>query len=320
VGPVVVLIVLSVSILLQIASAVTALSLIRVSGYLRPWLFISTAIVLMAVRRIISFWNLVANGTATIASLGPELVALLISVLMLTGLALFRPTFQRIRATQHDSERQIAEGEMLVRESRHHIKNDLHMLAALVRMQMQHLPDDRARDVLRDLELRIRSFAFLHDEIYASPDSPIRLDEYLGRLANAIHAVHGCGDRRIGLDLRLEPLSAERKEVLHCGLLLNEALTNAYKHAFPDALVANPRVTVVARRVGDRRMVRVTDNGVGFPTAATPAATNSYGLALIRAIGEETGTQTSVVSPAVDPDAPEGSTASVPGTSVTLLF
>lgn len=310
-------IILSVSILLQIASAVTALLLIRISGYLKPWLFISVAIVLMAIRRMISLHNIIVSGVFPASSLGPELVALLISVLMLTGLILFQPTFRAIRRLQADSQRRIEEGELMVRESHHHIKNDLQMLAGLVRMQITSMPGEASQDLLRDVELRVRSFAMLHDEIYAAGSDDIDVAQYIERLARAIHAVYTPRDSRIRLEVDVRRIPTDRKEILYCGLVLNEALTNAYKHAFPGGEVESPRVVVSLGERGGRRVLEVRDNGVGMEAGGCADASSSYGLSLIRAVGEGQTWTTRIVSPAVraasEPDDDGG-----PGTAVVM--
>ena len=319
VGPWGVPIVLSVSILLQIASAVTALLLIRVSGYLKPWLFISVAIVLMAIRRIISLHNILVSGVFPASALGPELVALAISVFMLTGLVLFQPTFRAIRRIQADSERRIEEGRMMVRESHHHIKNDLQMLAGLVRMQVQSMPPDASQDLLRDVELRIRSFAMLHDEIYSAGSDAVDFAQYIERLVRSIHAVYTLRTSRVRLGLELDSVRADRKEMLYCGLVLNEALTNVYKHAFPDDAVADPRVVVSLREQGETRVLEIRDNGVGIPPDECDDAVSSYGLSLIRAVGEGGTWTTRIVSP-VPTTSIEQSAEGGPGTAVFMRF
>ncbi|MFW5884304.1 MAG: sensor histidine kinase [bacterium] len=316
-GPWGVPIVLSVSIFLQLASAVTALLLIRVSGYLKPWLFISVAIVLMAIRRIISLRNIVVSGVVPASALGPELVALVISILMLTGLVLLQPTFRAIRRIQADSERRIAEGQLMVRESHHHIKNDLQMLAGLVRMQINSLPGGASQDLLRDVEMRVRSFAMLHDEIYSAGGEGIDVAQYIERLARAIHAAFTPRTSPIALELDVHRIDADRKDMLYCGLLLNEALTNAYKHAFPAGAIAEPRIVVSLRAERGRGVLEVRDNGVGIPPDACEDASSSYGLSLIRAVGEGASWRTRIVSPAAP--AESGQTASGgPGTSVVM--
>jgi PAS domain S-box-containing protein len=104
------------SIVLQLAAAVLSLRLIVVTGRLRAWIFVSLAISLMAVRRLISLSWLFTGRTPPPLELGFELVGLVTSVLMLAGIALIRPLFQSFR----DSEaavRRLGEERLLLLEN-----------------------------------------------------------------------------------------------------------------------------------------------------------------------------------------------------------
>lgn len=302
-------VILSVSILLQLASAVTALLMVRTSGFYKPWIFIASAITLMAVRRITSLQNILISGIFPASSLVPELIALFISILMLTGLLLFKPMFLKIREVQKEHLKKVKEKELLVRESHHHIKNDLQMLASLVRLQEEYQTEGVARAFYRDLELRIKSFALLHEYIYSSGDDVPIFSRYMGRLASAIGEVYRSTDCHAKLSFDIADFEIDRKEMLYCGLVLNEALTNSYKYAFPRGEISGPEINIRAFREGEKRLLRITDNGIGLPPDFNPEKSGSYGLTLIRAIGENEGWVTSVAP------ASEG-----PGTIVTLSF
>lgn len=309
-------VVLTFSILLQLASAAVALRLIRLSGCCRPWMFIATAIVLMAVRRIVTLCALIDKAAFPPSALGAELVALAISVLMLIGLLLLGPTFRSIRAAQNEASRRADEERLLVRESRHHVKNDLQMLIALVRLQTGAMPQGPPRDLLVDLESRIRSIALLHEEIYAAGESARNLPEYLSRLSRSVVRAYGSADTPVDLRLRLVQMEAQRRDLLSCGLLVNEARTNAFKHAFPPGAVAHPRVVVESRHAGGRRVLEIRDNGVGMD--ASPPAGGSFGGTLIRSIGEGGGWKTTITSPAAQ--GADRAPGDGPGTSVVVEF
>ena len=97
--------ILGLSILLQFTAAVLALRLIKVTGRFTAWLIIAMAIFLMAVRRSITFYHLI-TGEMTLPSIPQaEIVALLISLLMVTGLALIPPLFDSIRRSMEETEK-----------------------------------------------------------------------------------------------------------------------------------------------------------------------------------------------------------------------
>jgi two-component sensor histidine kinase len=307
--------VLSVSILIQLASAVTALLLVRASGFYKPWIFIAAAISLMVVRRITSLKIMLSSGVIPASSLGPELIALFISILMLTGLILFRPMFKAIKAAQKKSNEKIAEKEVQVRESHHHMKNDLQMIAAMVRLQQDYLPEGPALSFFKDLESRLHSFSLLHEYIYSGGDPNDSIAEYIRLLTVRIESVYSSANPSVVIRLELSDFSADRKEMLNCGLLLNEAITNAYKYAFPPGTLTSPVITVTAGTEDGKRVVTVRDNGVGLPDSGTSPGT-TFGLILIRSIGETPGWSTSVSSPA----RPGDEARKYPGTLVVMEF
>ena len=148
---------------------------------------------------------------------------------------------------------------------------------------------------------------------------------YLHRLGLAIHDAYGTGDPPIKLDFDFEPINADRKEILYCGLLLNEALTNVHKHAFTAIAgghIGTPRVVVATKQDGDRRTLSVTDNGVGLgrPGSGFTDHESSYGLTLIRLIGESADWKTTVISPVISSTPNEQAVGNGPGTRVALEF
>lgn len=271
--------ILGASILLQLAAAVTALALMRRSGFYLPWLLVSVAISLMAIRRITTFVGLVQRGVFPDSALGPELIALLISIVMLTGLWLFRPAFA---ALSRSRERELSDKDLLIRESHHHVKNDLQMLQSLIRLQLSSVEDSSARGMLQDLVLRVRAFSVLHDHIYRTVGGQVSFRGYISNLAQSISDAFPARAVRFRIDLTESPV--DRRNLLYAGLIVNEALTNAYKYAFTDE-VEEPTISISNREEGDRAVVEISDNGVGISGEHHSESGSSYGLSLIRGIG-----------------------------------
>jgi two-component sensor histidine kinase len=275
--------ILGASILLQLAAAVTALALMRRSGFHLPWILVSVAITLMAIRRITTFVGLLQRDVFPDSALGPELIALVISVFMLAGLLLFRPAFAALSRAR---ERELSDKDLLIRESHHHVKNDLQMLQSLIRLQLNTVKDSSGRSLLQDLMLRVRAFSVLHDHIYRTVGGQLSFRSYIGNLAQAISDNFPDESVRFRVDLTESPV--DRRELLYAGLIVNEALTNAYKYAFSEE-VAEPTITISNREEGDRVVVEISDNGAGISEEYHSENSSSYGLSLIRGIGRYPG-------------------------------
>jgi two-component sensor histidine kinase len=308
-------VILTVSILIQLATAFTAVLLVKSSGFYKPWIFIAAAISLMALRRIISLQNIVTSGVTPAADLGPELIALFISILMLTGILLFRPMFIAIRKNQTLSKEMITQKELLVRESHHHVKNDLQMLSGMIRLQKKYLPEGPVQSFFKDLEIRIQSFSLLHEYVYSPGDEAGSISRYIRQMVKIIREIYSTDYASIPIHLELSDFQVDRKEMLYCGLIVNESLTNAFKYAFPRGEIPSPAITVRTFMEGEKRTLTISDNGVGLPESVKPDQ-GSYGLTLIRTIGKTSGWSTLVQSPAPNSAGGEDS----PGTLVLITF
>jgi two-component sensor histidine kinase len=234
---------------------------------------------------------------------------------MLTGILLFRPMFIAIRRNQTLSKEMIAQQELLVRESHHHVKNDLQMLAGMIRLQKKYLPEGPVQSFFKDLEIRIQSFSLLHEFVYSPGKEERSVSRYIRQIVGIIQAIYSADNSAITIRMELSDFAADRKEMLYCGLILNEALTNSYKYAFPDEKISSPAITVRTFMEGERRTLEITDNGIGLPESIQ-SGQSSYGLTLIKSIGTTSGWSTAVQSPAPGHASP----GSGPGTTVLLEF
>ena len=279
--------VLIISILLQIVSAVYALLLIKQSGFLRPWLFVSASISLMAVRRVISFCQMVRNGYFPASSLEPELVALLISILMISGLLFLGPAFRMIR---RQKEQETKERDFLIRESHHNVKNNLQMLKGLISLQGLSEKSPAVKDTLKELELRIGSFLLLHEQVYGSSKNDLSFRRYVHALSSSVAAAYS--HRGVKLVLDIEDLYVSGKDLMSCGVIINEALTNAYKYAFTGT--EEPKILITVRTEDAKVRLTVQDNGSGFSVKEKSARQSSFGLALMQALGQNAGWQLSI--------------------------
>jgi two-component sensor histidine kinase len=207
----------------------------------------------------------------------------------------------------------LREKEILLREIHHRVKNNLQIIASLLRLGVEHVQDPKARKLFRDSHHRIRSIALIHEKLYQSEDmSGIPFHDYVRSLANELSSAHNALARRIAIDLDMPVMELPIDTAIPCGLIINELVTNALEHAFPETERApgpqGRRVHLLLRRLdAERLLLRVSDNGVGMPERTAIAKQKSLGLELVATlseqlgglmeIGHEGGTSCSVVFP-----------------------
>ncbi len=158
----------------------------------------------------------------------------------------------------------LAEKDVLFQEVHHRVKNNLQVISSLLTMQSLQVVDDSARGTLRDALDRIHSMGLVHQTLYErNLAANVDLGAYFGRLAEGLARSYGNGG--VTVEVKADgTLDLERAVPL--GMLANEALSNALKHAFADGRTGTVRVSLERR--GDEWRFAVQDDGIGMPEAS----------------------------------------------------
>jgi two-component sensor histidine kinase len=154
----------------------------------------------------------------------------------------------------------IREKEVLLREVHHRVKNNLQIVSSLLNLQCGSIEDEAVRDMLLKSHDRIRAMAGAHEALYAGGDlAYIDAAVYLGGLANSLRQCYGNGRADLKLDLKSVPLTLD--QAVPIGIIVNELLTNAFKHAFPGE--EGGEVVLTFSCTEPRCALEVRDNGRG---------------------------------------------------------
>jgi two-component sensor histidine kinase len=194
---------------------------------------------------------------------------------------------EQVRDRTSELSATLTEREVLLQEIHHRVKNNLQVISSLINMQARRLEDASSRDALQECQTRVQAIALIHEKLYQSRDySRVPFSEYAKSLAANVFGATGVAPTAIALDLEIENLSLAVDKAIPCGLILNELITNAVKHAFPDARQGTVRVEL--RKAGDREIVlSVGDNGIGMSARFDLANSSSLGLWLVYTLVEQ---------------------------------
>ena len=193
----------------------------------------------------------------------------------------------RVKERTEELERRVKENEVLVREVHHRVKNNLQLVSSLLNMQGRHFKEGRLRQALEECKGRVQTIALIHQRLYQSHDlANVPFAEYARGLAESIFQASDLTAAAISLELEIEDVSLSVERAIPCGLILNELLTNALKHAFPDGRRGVVRVEL-RRRPLERLLLVVADDGVGLSASADPAGDGSLGLQLVNTLAEQ---------------------------------
>ncbi len=182
----------------------------------------------------------------------------------------------------------IEERETLVKETHHRIKNNLATITGLLELQIMKSNSESVREVLSESMNRVKSIASIHEKLYETEGlASITMDVYIKDLVEQVgesfDGIDNSGDVNFQLDLN--PISLKTHQAVPLGLIINELVTNAQKHAFDDT---GGTIAISCEEKGDNTVwLEVSDNGKGLPQDWDPQATDSLGVKLIETLSHQ---------------------------------
>jgi PAS domain S-box-containing protein len=179
------------------------------------------------------------------------------------------------------------EKEVLLKEIHHRVKNNLQVISGLLNLQAHHITDPATRMIYKESQNRVITMALIHEDLYRSTDlSSVDLGGYIENLAENLFSSYRVGHDRVKLDLDVERTDMVVDTAIPCGLIINELISNALKHGFPDDRAGT--VTVNFRSMGEKKYyLEVSDDGVGLPPGLDINSTTALGMQLVKVIIEQ---------------------------------
>jgi PAS domain S-box-containing protein len=180
----------------------------------------------------------------------------------------------------------LKEKEVLLAEIHHRVKNNLAVITGLLELQVYNTSSEEAIDVLTNSQMRVNSIALIHEKLYQNKNlSEICFEQYLQDLTDAILASMGSSQTDIDISMNIDPVSLTVNQAIPCGLILNEIITNAFKHAYPEKEKGN--ITINLNRRGDDIYLYVVDDGIGIPDEIDLEDPKSLGIKLIHTLSTQ---------------------------------
>jgi PAS domain S-box-containing protein len=183
----------------------------------------------------------------------------------------------------------LREKEVLLQEIHHRLKNNMQVISSLLSLQSNYVNDPRTFAIFQDSQNRVRSMALVHEKLYRSQDlTRIDFSEYIQELAVFLFQAQQATSQQITLNIEADQVFIDLDQAIPCGLILNELISNALKHGFPDGNKGELRVWLKTSDPQQLNLI-VADNGIGLPAHVDIHSPDSLGLQLVNSLVNQLG-------------------------------
>ncbi len=180
----------------------------------------------------------------------------------------------------------LEEKEILLKEIHHRVKNNMQIISSLLSLQEKKIHDKRDIELFRDSQGRIRTMAMIHEMLYQSTDfAHVSMDSYVRSLVDMIREQTGVVGENIEFVIDIHDISLGIDRAIPCALMINELVTNAMKHAFPDG--TNGTITISMDSDRDSCVISVADNGIGMARPPDMSGSETLGFILVTALAKQ---------------------------------
>jgi two-component sensor histidine kinase len=185
-----------------------------------------------------------------------------------------------------DKEELVEQKEWLLKEVHHRVRNNLQIIISLLQAQGRYLSDEAALNAINQSKHRMRAMALIHQKLYHSDTlSTIDVPEYLQEVVEQLAESYDAG-KRISFQYELAPLKLDVVQAVPLGLILNEAVTNTLRYAFPEGKTGKLRLSL--RHMEEQRYELVLeDDGVGLPPGLSLERSHSMGAKIMRGLSKQ---------------------------------
>jgi two-component sensor histidine kinase len=194
-----------------------------------------------------------------------------------------------LERTQLELKKTVQDKELLLKEVHHRVKNNLQIISSLIYLQNRKIDDKKLIDILNEVNTRIQSMSLVHERIYKSNQfKKINLKEYAQTIVNELISVYNIDTQDIKVTINIDKgIFLTMDTSILTGLILNELITNAMKHAFPNN--SNGKIYIESESNEKEIVIIVKDNGFGLPKDIDIQHTKTLGLQLVNNLVRQLG-------------------------------
>lgn len=178
----------------------------------------------------------------------------------------------------------LEEKEILLKEVHHRVKNNMQVISSMLKLQSRYIEDEKALELFKNSQNRVKSMALIHERIYKSPDlASVNFEDYTKSLLISLFQNYGVNTNNVVFETHIEGISINMNTAIPLGLIINELISNALKHAFPNDRKGKLIISF-SKNIDGKHELIVEDNGRGFKTDLDFNNPDTLGLQLMNAL------------------------------------
>ena len=218
-----------------------------------------------------------------------SLLSILFSVYLLGGVLgkNLLNTHHKLYRSKARIERSVDEKENLLREVHHRVKNNLQTVSSLLNLQARNTPNQQIKELVRSSQNRVTAMAMIHEMLYVRDNlSKIEFGSYVNELTQHLLKTVERKDRKIEVSTDIPDTLLSIDTAIPLGLLINEAVTNSIKYGFKN--LDECKITIeLEKRYQNKYILKISDNGLGFPLNYDFKNSNTLGIRLIHNLARQ---------------------------------
>lgn len=180
----------------------------------------------------------------------------------------------------------LQEKNILLQEINHRVKNNMQIIASLLKLQAGHIKDRKILNLFKNCQDRVKSMALIHEKLYKSEDlTNIDFMDYVKDLVRYLCTTYTISQDRIQLLFAVKEVKIGVNKAIPLGLITNELVSNSLKYAFPDG--RKGKIMIGLEQQGNKYILTVSDDGIGIPADIDLQDVESLGMQLVQSLSAQ---------------------------------
>jgi two-component sensor histidine kinase len=200
-----------------------------------------------------------------------------------------------LKEYQEELDQSLKEKEVLLAEIHHRVKNNLAIISGLLQLEAFSVENEHTQKILKNSQMRIQSMATIHEMLYEAENfHDLSFEGFVEQIISSVREVYHQENQKISFSIDIKSINLNINQAVPCGLIINELITNAYKHAFDDK--QEGYISIVGEKSDSNIQFTVKDNGEGLPADFSIEKQSSLGFTLISSLISQLGAELTVKS------------------------